>query len=379
MMGSDPIEVPSKEKCGVLQKEITEFWDNSARGYGLYTRIVLKNPGAIQSELERCIPGNRKLKILDAGTGAGLIAVLLAKTGHDVVAMDVSKSMLEEARWIADSNEVRVDFVEGNATSTGFPDESFDVIVARNLMFTLPYPGYAYLEWIRLLRPGGRLVVMDGNYYFQIRLEEYAKRDRFMHLKYGMEEIAFLKEMGNIDYTSLGQLAVRLYSNKVRRPSWDLWYLTYSGVNDISVRCTDTEEFRTYTDYGPTRIPIRYTMCARKPFFSESAEPGEILEPAEISEKALPVLEAISNPYRYKIVRTLMRGPANNSALSKSTGVKWNLLSYHLNLLRNAGIITNEKRGRNVFYSLEDRDALENIINSAESMTPLEQEKEGQE
>ncbi len=375
-MGNGPIEVPSREACRNSQKNITQFWDDSSRGYGLYTRIALKNYDSITSELERFLPGNRKLRILDAGTGAGLMAIILAKIGHEVVAMDDSEKMLSEAKWNSEHHGTSIEFVKGDATSTDFPDESFDVVVARNVLFTLTYPGYAYLEWIRILRPGGWLIVMDGNYYFKIRLEEYAKRDRYMRLKYGTEEIAFLKEMGNIDYARLGKMAVQLYSNKVRRPSWDLWFLMYSGIDDINIRCTDTEEYRTYTDYGPTRIPIRYSLCARKPFFSEEIAESETLEPAEISEKSLPALEAIANPYRYKILKTLMRGPANNSALCAATGIKWNLLSYHLNILKNAGVVSSIKKGRSMIYSLVDRDALINIINAAETMTPPEQSED---
>jgi len=371
-MGSSPLNFPDKEVYEPLQKEITEFWSDCAREYGLFTRIILKNGRQVASELDRCISGDRKLKILDAGTGAGLLAILLAQTGHEVTALDISERMLEEARWNAEYYGVDIDFVKEDTISTGFPDASFDVVVSRNLIFTLPNPGVAYREWIRILRPGGRIVVMDGCYYFQIKLEEYEKRDRYMHLKYGKEEIAFREEMGNVDYARLGAIAVKLYPNRVRRPSWDLWMMNYSGIDDVSFRCTDPEDYNTYTEDGPARIPVRYTMCARKPFSDSEVFMADPLQPPSEPADVYPVLDALANPYRFNIVRMLMRNPANNSALCEATGLKENLLAYHLNILKSSGIISRAKKGRSTTYSIRDRAALEAIMNAAESMMPTE-------
>ncbi len=371
-MGNGPLNLPEKEVCEPLQKEVTEFWSGCARGYGLFTRIILKNSSQVASELERCIPGGRRLKVLDAGTGAGFVAILLAKAGHEAVGLDVSESMLEEARWNAAQSGLDIEFVRGDAASTGFQDGCFDAVVARNLVFTLPNPGMAYREWIRILRPGGRVVVMDGSYYFQTKKEEYAKRDRYMRLKYGAEEIAFRAEMGNVDYARLGEIAMKLYPNRVRRPSWDLWMMTYSGMNDVSFRCTDPEDYNTYTEDGPARIPVRYTMCARKPFSGNILDEGSSLTPAVESEAAPQSLEAIANPFRYRILRLLMRGPMNNSALCEATGLRENLLTYHTSILRGSGVIVSAKNGRSTFYSIADREALEAIINAAELICPEE-------
>ena len=361
IMGSGPLNLPEREVYEPLQKEVTEFWNGCARGYGLFTRIILKNSSQVVSELERCIPGDRRLRVLDAGTGAGFAAIHLAKAGHEVIGLDVSESMLEEARWNAAQSGLDIEFVKGDAVSTGFQDGYFDVVVARNLVFTLPNPGMAYREWIRVLRPGGRIVVMDGSYYFQIKKEEYAKRDRYMRLKYGAEEIAFRTEMGNVDYSRLGEIATKLYPNRVRRPSWDLWMMTYSGMNDVSFRCTDPEDYNTYTEDGPARIPVRYTMCARKPFSGTLLDEGKELARAMSSDATPQALEAIANPFRYRILRLLMGGP-----------MKENLLTYHTNILRSSGVVSSAKKGRSTLYSIADREALEAIINAAELICPEE-------
>ena len=52
----------------------------------------------------------------------------------------------------------------GNAEQLPFPPDSFDLAVSRHVLWTLPHPEAAIDEWIRVLRPGGRLVVVDGQF-----------------------------------------------------------------------------------------------------------------------------------------------------------------------------------------------------------------------
>ena len=46
-----------------------------------------------------------------------------------------------------------------------FEDESFDVIISRNLTWNLPHPEMAYKEWLRVLKKGGKLLNFDANWY----------------------------------------------------------------------------------------------------------------------------------------------------------------------------------------------------------------------
>jgi SAM-dependent methyltransferase len=48
--------------------------------------------------------------------------------------------------------------------AVAFPAGRFDLVVSRHLLWTLPHPEAAVDEWIRVLRPGGRLVVVDGQF-----------------------------------------------------------------------------------------------------------------------------------------------------------------------------------------------------------------------
>jgi len=103
--------------------------------------------------------------ILEVGTGPGFFAILLAEAGYRVTAIDLTPSMLDEARRNAGKLCACIDFREMNAQNLAFDDESFDVIVSRNVTWNLPEPDLAYAKWVRVLKPGGMLMNFDANWY----------------------------------------------------------------------------------------------------------------------------------------------------------------------------------------------------------------------
>ncbi|HKV53572.1 MAG TPA: class I SAM-dependent methyltransferase, partial [Candidatus Binataceae bacterium] len=95
--------------------------------------------------------------------------------GHRVIGIDVAPSMLEEARRKAAALGLAVDFRDGDAEAPNFPDRSFDLIVERHVLWTLPNPESAVQAWRRLLRIGGRLILIEGHWHGMEPREEYAK------------------------------------------------------------------------------------------------------------------------------------------------------------------------------------------------------------
>jgi SAM-dependent methyltransferase len=73
--------------------------------------------------------------------------------------------MLAEARRKAAERGFAIRFEQGDAEQLPFTPGSFDLAMCRHLLWTLPHPKAAIDEWIRVLRPGGRLVVIDGAQY----------------------------------------------------------------------------------------------------------------------------------------------------------------------------------------------------------------------
>ncbi len=120
-------------------------------------------------EMNDFLPQDRKLDILDVGTGTGYFALLLAGEGHRLTGIDLTPAMLAEAEETAKEAGQEITFLLRDAQDTGFAGESFDAIVTRNLTWTLPEPENAYREWFRLLRKGGVLLNFDASYADNVR------------------------------------------------------------------------------------------------------------------------------------------------------------------------------------------------------------------
>jgi ubiquinone/menaquinone biosynthesis C-methylase UbiE len=119
-------------------------------------------PGTWCDCLAKALDGKKELKILDVGTGPGIFACLYARLGHHAWGLDFSTTMLERARRLAAEFNVECNFVLADAEDPPFPDDSFDAISSRSMIGMLPRPGLAIRRWMRILRPGGKLILI-GN------------------------------------------------------------------------------------------------------------------------------------------------------------------------------------------------------------------------
>lgn len=98
--------------------------------------------------------------------------------GYQVTAVDYSEGMLEEAKQNAGTLADRITFRQMDAHHLDFPDNSFDVIVTRNLTWNLADPVRAYADWQRVLVPGGVMLNFDANWYSYLFDEEKKERIR---------------------------------------------------------------------------------------------------------------------------------------------------------------------------------------------------------
>jgi ubiquinone/menaquinone biosynthesis C-methylase UbiE len=138
-------------------------WNRDADGYNRWVLRSLHSAGyrAPFEELLRRTFGEMPRRILDAGTGPGIMAFLLAGMGHRVTAIDLSEGMLRQARANAALLDLDVEFQQGDAENLIFPDGTFDGLVSRLVLWNLPNPRRALAEWCRVLRPGGVLLIID--------------------------------------------------------------------------------------------------------------------------------------------------------------------------------------------------------------------------
>jgi ubiquinone/menaquinone biosynthesis C-methylase UbiE len=99
---------------------------------------------------------------LEVAPGPGYLAIELARTGKfRVTGLDISKSFVEIARQNAYQAGVKIDFRHGNASQMPFPAGSFDFIICTAAFKNFADPVGAMKEMERVLRPGGKAVIID--------------------------------------------------------------------------------------------------------------------------------------------------------------------------------------------------------------------------
>lgn len=150
----------------LIERRIENYWNKRSSEFSQVRRIELNgvNGEAWIELIEKHLPQAKKLNILDVGTGAGFFAILLANNGHKVTGIDMSPKMIHEAKKNMFEFGCRADFKQMNAQELNFDDESFDLVISRNLTWTLPDVMRAYREWHRVLKIGGILMNFDSDY-----------------------------------------------------------------------------------------------------------------------------------------------------------------------------------------------------------------------
>jgi SAM-dependent methyltransferase len=96
-------------------------------------------------------------KVLDVGTGTGVVAVTAAVKGAHVTGLDLTPELIEQAKANASLAVVTVDWRVGDAEALPFADGTFDVVTSQFGHMFAPRPEVATREMLRVLKPGGRI------------------------------------------------------------------------------------------------------------------------------------------------------------------------------------------------------------------------------
>ena len=151
-----------------VKQQVAAHWNRRAAGFDSDFGHSIRTPAeraAWDRILVLVVRGRAPLDALDVGCGTGLLSLELAARGHRVTGIDFAPQMLAEAQRKAATQEgLAVRFEEGDAEALRFSDASFDLVITRHVLWTLPHPEAAIDEWIRVLRPGGRLAIIDSQF-----------------------------------------------------------------------------------------------------------------------------------------------------------------------------------------------------------------------
>ena len=149
-----------------MMDKIVSYWNWRAASYSKSVKRELSNNSKVlwYDILFEAVEGRSGLRSLDIGTGPGFFAILLAEMGHKVTALDSSQAMLDMAAQNVQVAGQEVTFVLSDMSELPFEDESFDLLVCRNVTWMLKQAQETYNEWYRVLAREGILLIFDANW-----------------------------------------------------------------------------------------------------------------------------------------------------------------------------------------------------------------------
>lgn len=124
----------------------------------LWRRYIQKTVPRVAERIQQTVPRT----VLDVGCGTGELErqLLESYVPQQVVGVDISEKMLEVARKKLSANP-QMSFIEADAMSLPFENHRFDCVVSSSTFHYFPTPCAVVAEMRRVLKPNGRLIILD--------------------------------------------------------------------------------------------------------------------------------------------------------------------------------------------------------------------------
>jgi SAM-dependent methyltransferase len=148
-----------------VSTEHVDPWDAEAADFDDEPDHGLRDPSvrAAWRDLLASLLPPAPARVADLGCGTGTLSVLLAAEGYAVDGVDFSPEMVRRAADKA-AGRAGVTVTRGDAFEPPLDAAAYDVVVCRHVLWAMPDPAVALVRWVALLRPGGRLVLVEGSW-----------------------------------------------------------------------------------------------------------------------------------------------------------------------------------------------------------------------
>ncbi len=219
------------------------YWSKRADTYSLVNQEELNTNqrvvwgSTIDHKIRSHFPGRqpKEIRVLDIGTGPGFFAIILTQLGYRVSAVDYTDAMLQQAKSNAGELAEQISFQQMNAEELTFADNTFDVIVSRNLTWNLRHPERAYAQWNRVLKKNGLLLNFDANWYRYLYDDSACNAHR--QDRRNVSEMQVEDDTALTDVDAMEAIARKAPLSTHMRPVWDVKILDGLGMATY----TDTE------------------------------------------------------------------------------------------------------------------------------------------
>lgn len=207
------------------ENSMNAYWDERSSSYSDMNirQLHSDRKEAWEKAIFSHVKENRKLKVLDIGTGPGFFAILAALRGHDVMAVDMNEEMLCRAKKNAADAGVRVRFMQVGHLLP-FEEETFDLIISRDVTWALTEPERQLKCWASLLKQDGVMLYFDAEWNYHLKNDQNYQEWKRLKEEIKKQGIAFYEKADELD-----KITVKLPMTYRDRPAWDSMFWKEQG------------------------------------------------------------------------------------------------------------------------------------------------------